>query len=133
MDDGHPSPALRAPIGRALVTGASRRVGRATAIELARAGFDLALTYRSDEEGCRETVALAAEAARGGGFAIAPEIMPLDLCDAASVARVAAALAPHGLDCIVHNASTYAPKAMGSMVAADFETLYRAEVVSPAP
>lgn len=123
---------LRHPIGRALVTGASRRVGRATAIELARAGLDLAITYRADEAGCRETAALAAAAAREAGFAIAPEVLPLDLCDGASVDRVAAALAPRALDCIVHNASTYSPTAMGAMAAADFESMYRAEVVSPA-
>jgi pteridine reductase len=126
------APLPRAPIGRALVTGASRRVGRATAIELARAGLDLALTYRSDESGCRETAALAAAAARESGFAIAPEILHLDLCDIASVERVAAALVPRGVDCIVHNASTYAPTAMGSIRTADFESMYRAEVVSPA-
>lgn len=129
----HQRPApLRAPIGRALVTGASRRVGRATAVELARAGLDLAITYRSDEAGCRETAALAADAARAAGFAVAPEVLHLDLDDTASVARVAAAVEPRGVDCIVHNASTYAPTALGSIAARDFESCYRAEVVSPA-
>jgi hypothetical protein len=132
MSTIQPQATPRAPIGRALVTGASRRVGRATAIELARAGFDLALTYRTDDAGCRETAALAVAAARESGVAIAPEVFSLDLCDIASVERLAAALAPRGVDCIVHNASTYAPTAMGSMCAGDFESLYRAEVVSPA-
>jgi pteridine reductase len=132
MNENQPQPSLRAPIGRALVTGASRRVGRATAVEFARAGLDLAITYRTDEAGCRETAALAIDAARAAGFAIAPEVLPLDLCDIASVDRVAAAVERGGVDCIVHNASTYAPAAMGSMCAGDFESLYRAEVVSPA-
>lgn len=132
MSTAQPPATTRAPIGRALVTGASKRVGRATAIELARAGLDLALTYRTDEAGCRETAARAVAAARESGFAIAPEILHLDLCEIASVERVAAALAPRGVDCIVHNASTYAPTAMGSMTAVDFESMYRAEVVSPA-
>lgn len=130
MDQAPPLP--RARIGRALVTGASRRVGRATAIELARAGLDLALTYRSDEAGCRETAALAVAAARESGFAIAPEVLHLDLCETASVERTAAMVAQRGVDCVVHNASTYAPTAMGSIAAGDFESLYRAEVVSPA-
>ena len=35
----------------AFVTGASRGIGAATAVELARAGYDLAVTARSLEEG----------------------------------------------------------------------------------
>ncbi|MEY3143270.1 MAG: hypothetical protein RLY21_1763, partial [Planctomycetota bacterium] len=132
MRDDQPTASLRAPIGRALVTGASRRVGQATAIELARAGLDLAITYRTDEAGCRATAARAIDAARAAGFSIAPEVVHLDLCDIASVERVAAAVDARGVDCIVHNASTYSPTAMGAMTAQDFESMYRAEVAAPA-
>ncbi len=41
----------------ALVTGGNRGIGRAIALELARAGADVALTYRSGEESARATVA----------------------------------------------------------------------------
>jgi 3-oxoacyl-[acyl-carrier protein] reductase len=41
----------------ALVTGASRGIGRATALALAKAGADVAVNYRADEEGARDTVA----------------------------------------------------------------------------
>ena len=132
MPESQTPASLRAPVGRALVTGASRRVGRATAVELARAGLDLAITYRTDEAGCRETAVLAVEAARAAGVAISPEVLHLDLCDIASVERLAAAVAARGVDCIVHNASTYGPTAVGAMTAHDFESMYRAEVVSPA-
>ncbi|MFE1248076.1 SDR family NAD(P)-dependent oxidoreductase [Streptomyces sp. NPDC058735] len=39
----------------ALVTGADSRIGRATAVRLARAGLDVGITWHSDEEGARET------------------------------------------------------------------------------
>src|SRR5262245_52517143 len=39
----------------AVVTGSSRGIGRATALRLAGLGADLAINYRSDEQGARET------------------------------------------------------------------------------
>lgn len=41
----------------ALVTGASRGIGRACALELARRGYDVAVNYRSDAESAEKTVA----------------------------------------------------------------------------
>ncbi len=52
----------------ALVTGASRGIGRACAVELARNGFDIAVNYVADEAGALETVRLVEQA---GGRAVA--------------------------------------------------------------
>jgi pteridine reductase len=41
----------------ALVTGAAKRVGREIALELARSGFGVAITYLSSEDDARQTVA----------------------------------------------------------------------------
>jgi len=60
---------------RVLVTGASRGIGRAVAIELAGAGFSVALNFRSNEEAAR-SVAAAIESA--GGQA---ELLPFDVAD----------------------------------------------------
>ena len=42
---------------RVLVTGASRGIGRAVALELAQAGHELALNYRSNESAAGEVMA----------------------------------------------------------------------------
>lgn len=63
---------------RVLVTGASRGIGRAVALDLARAGFDLALNYRASESAARET---AGEVERLGRRAT---LLPFDVSDADS-------------------------------------------------
>lgn len=142
-----PSPEIQAS-GAAtkvvLLTGAARRVGRATALELARAGANLVLTYRRSRAECEATARDAiAEAARAG-HAIAAECEELDLADLGSVeaflGRLHVLLGQFGgpasreavvLDAIVHNASDYRRAEFGSIRAADLESTYRAEVVAP--
>ncbi len=46
----------------ALVTGASRGIGRASALELSRRGFAIAVNYSRDSEGAAETVSLVESA-----------------------------------------------------------------------
>jgi 3-oxoacyl-[acyl-carrier protein] reductase len=90
----------------ALVTGGSRGIGRATALLLARAGADVALTYRSraaDAEAVAASIrALGRRAHLSGG----------DLSDP-SVARAMAegvGRAFGRLDCFVANAGTWPPE-----------------------
>ena len=121
----------RDSVGRALVTGASRRVGRAIAVELARSGFDLALTYRADQANCEETAQIATIAARAAGHTVRVEVSQLDLNDAAAVERFAQTAAGQRLDALIHNASTYRETPFGAITEADFAEMYRVEVVSP--
>ncbi|BAJ33088.1 MULTISPECIES: SDR family NAD(P)-dependent oxidoreductase [Kitasatospora] len=108
--------AFRLDGARALVTGASRGIGRACALALAAAGADVALTARSgaalhgaakeaEEHGVR-AVALAADLAGPGA--------PSDVVD-----RAAAALG--GLDVVLHNAGVLPTAADGSPVLVPFQ------------
>ena len=87
--------------GRAvLVTGASSGIGRAIALAAARAGADVALTFRSNERGARE---VEREIAGLGRRAVA---LPLDLRDETATERTGAAVlnALGRLDVWVNNA-----------------------------
>jgi 3-oxoacyl-[acyl-carrier protein] reductase len=83
-----------------LVTGASSGIGRAIAVAVARAGADVALTYRSNEQGARATAALITDAGRRAA------VFALDITDEASIRNAGpAALAALGrLDVWVNNA-----------------------------
>lgn len=87
----------------ALVTGAARRIGRAVALDLAQAGFDLALHYQASEA---EVERLAQDIRRLGRRA---EIFRADLAQEDQVQtlmpRVVSALGPVGV--LINNASTF--------------------------
>jgi 3-oxoacyl-[acyl-carrier protein] reductase len=88
----------------ALITGASGGVGRAVAVELARRGYDLALTYRSNEAAAQA----AADAAR---VACAGEVLLIkaDLTDhVAAEAATAQTIEKLGaIDVLAHCAGAY--------------------------
>jgi NAD(P)-dependent dehydrogenase (short-subunit alcohol dehydrogenase family) len=93
--------AERGETGVAVVTGASSGLGRATAVEFARAGYAVVLAARREER-LRETASLCAEAGDG-----APTlVVPTDVASEAQVeALVAATLERFGrLDVLVNNA-----------------------------
>ncbi len=91
------------PLGAVLVTGAAKRIGRAIALDFARAGWAVAVHYRQSRAEAEATVA---EIARAGGRATT---LQADLAREAEtdalVRRATEALGP--LTCLVNNASAF--------------------------
>jgi NAD(P)-dependent dehydrogenase (short-subunit alcohol dehydrogenase family) len=90
----------------AIVTGASSGIGKATAVTLARAGYDLGLTWATDEEGIEGTVA-EVTAANARTF-----VRQVDLTEPARGAEIVDALADElgRVDVLVNNAGTGASR-----------------------
>ncbi|MBL0927888.1 MAG: SDR family oxidoreductase [Phycisphaerales bacterium] len=111
----------------ALVTGAARRVGRAVALELARAGCDVHFTFRaSRSEASALSDELAALGSRGSARA-------LDLDNPGEVERAGIDLAASlpRLDVLVHNASVYEPSPLASLSAENALRQYRVNALAP--
>jgi NAD(P)-dependent dehydrogenase (short-subunit alcohol dehydrogenase family) len=88
--------------GVAIVTGSDSGIGKATAVALAEAGFDVGITFHEDEDGA---LATAAEVEASGGRA---EVRRLDLTDPTTGAAVVDDLAETlgGLSALINNAGT---------------------------
>ena len=86
----------------ALVTGASTGIGRAAAVALAGAGFDVAINYASSEKAARETAELAK--AKGAKTLL----FQCDVSDDPTVRKMLAAVQQEfgRLDALVNNAGT---------------------------
>ncbi len=67
----------------ALITGASRGIGRGIALELAKGGFDLLLNYASQSAAAQKTAAECVAAAQANGNTIKAEVFGADISQAA--------------------------------------------------
>ena len=107
---------------KALVTGASQRIGRAIAYALARAGVHVALHYRSDETGAKET-ATYISSMDGRTANSRPPILQADLNDpdACTALASAAHAALGGLDVLVNNAAIFERTPLDVLEAEDFD------------
>jgi 3-oxoacyl-[acyl-carrier protein] reductase len=113
---------------RALVTGASRGIGRATSLRLARDGFDLALHYR-DHATEAQSVVDEVNAIGRNAFQLRA-----DLSDLGSVPGVAQEVESRwdSLDVLVHNGGTYPRIRFEDSTDAHFEDMLRMHVIGPA-
>jgi NAD(P)-dependent dehydrogenase (short-subunit alcohol dehydrogenase family) len=117
---------------RALVTGASRGIGKATAVALAGAGFDVAVAARTRHEGegrnesghgaLPGSIESTCELVEAAGRQALP--LYLDLLDPASIEAAAAAVLDWGgIDVLVNNAVHTGDGAMTLFLDLDVETL----------
>jgi 3-oxoacyl-[acyl-carrier protein] reductase len=93
----------------AIVTGASRGIGRAIAMRLARDGARVALVARSTDQLADTRDAIVAEALEAGRTA-APILARCDLCDEAATVAMVREVLRHGVPAfLVHNAGYGGP------------------------
>jgi NAD(P)-dependent dehydrogenase (short-subunit alcohol dehydrogenase family) len=119
---------MRASPGKtALVTGAARRAGREIALTLARAGMNVAITYRTSEA---EAAATLAEIESLGVDGLA---LPLDVRSESSVQNAIAAVTARfgGLDVLVNNAAVFESAPLGEITLAQWDAVFETNTRGP--
>ena len=111
----------------ALVTGGSRRIGRAIALRLAASGANVAITYRNSQPEAEETVrALAA-------LGVDAFALRTDLTDAESIRQsVAAVIEEFGrLDLLVNNAGLFEQAALQEITPEQWDRTFATNTRAP--
>jgi NAD(P)-dependent dehydrogenase (short-subunit alcohol dehydrogenase family) len=111
--------------GVAFVTAAARRIGRALAVEAARAGFDVAVHHRASADDAEETAALV----RAEGRKALVLAGDLTAADAGTLIARAEALGPVTL--LVNNASLFLDDRLDTTTAADLDAHMATNVRAP--
>jgi 3-oxoacyl-[acyl-carrier protein] reductase len=123
-----PSPSFSLDGRNAFVTGASRGIGRATALALAQGGAQVLVHYNSNE---KEADAVVAEIRKGGGKA---EKVGADLRKpegAHTLAKQVRAIVGDRLDILVANAGISKAATIEETTVEDFDNLFAVNVRAP--
>jgi 3-oxoacyl-[acyl-carrier protein] reductase len=103
----------------AIVTGASRGIGRAISVELARCGYHIAVNYASDERGAGETLDLIKQEGAGG------KIVRFDVANAQETQEAIQEMTEdsESIEILVNNAGITADGLFVMMPRADWESV----------
>ena len=110
----------------ALITGASRGIGRGIALELAKIGYDLVINYASNLAAAQQTAADCVAAARAAGKTIRAEICQADIASSADRLKLIQFTREKlgRLDLLVNNAGV-APEVRADILEASEESFDR--------
>jgi NAD(P)-dependent dehydrogenase (short-subunit alcohol dehydrogenase family) len=111
----------------ALLTGAARRLGRACALTLARAGADVGITFRTSAREAQQTVADLS------GFGVRAFAFHCDVADEASVqAMIKEAGRELGrIDILVNNAANYETVEFEKLTVAQWDSIFASNTRGP--
>ena len=114
----------------ALVTGGTKRLGFEFAKALARNGYSLALSYRSDPDAAGRAIDLLRKEEGGRAEAFradfAADDAPVKLFEEIFSSSLFSSPSSPRLDVLVHAASPWIPKPFSSVSLADWEAIFRA-------
>jgi len=101
----------------ALVTGGAKRVGAAIALQLARAGMDVAITFNRSGDEARAVVEKIGDIGRRG------HAIRVQLADTDADEQIHAAFTHHfdRLDALINNANTFEPTPMAQLTGAQID------------
>ena len=116
----------RLPDKTVIVTGASRGIGRSTALSLAHEGAQVALLSR-DQAALEE---VASEVTRAGGRAL---VFPVDFSDSSSVPALASSLLAQleSVDALVNNAGTFLEQDLAEMTDDELRHVLDVNLIAP--